>query len=430
MSMKSMNNHGYGPLPGDEYPPAPAAAAPAPAPSSARTRLDPPTVRPPSREYTQQQQQQQQQQQLAAAPSAGGVGHTPRTGTAGLHHSALAKQQQLQQQHLTASATSARGVGHTPQTAAAGPNHSSLASGTHTVLPGRTPLTAGTASAGQTPLAGGVSGAGQRSLAGGPGSVSQTPPAAGVAGGIGIAQPTFAGGTVGAGQTVCGGQTPLAGGASQLPLSSSPGSVGHVGQTPLAGGGGALGARPPLALMTGGPGGARPLSGTDRRGPRLFDPGPDDPSDPSSFFASLGDMLKGLRDEEAVAARRARVVSTARHVLLLAAVQTLLGLLALLSQIRPPPGGRDAALLLTASVVVLSGCLGLTGALRRSAWALHGYFLTQVPDEGSNRTTPGPAPLRSPALLADPCLADLGPRRRLLAVDALADRLGSRGRLF
>lgn len=119
-----------------------------------------------------------------------------------------------------------------------------------------------------------------------------------------------------------------------------------------------------------------PPATNGRRGPRLFDPTPDDPFDSASFFATLGHELKGLRDEEAVAARDARLHRVVWQVVALASTQALCALLMLASQIGAPT--VDSALLLTAAVVLLSSSMGLAGGLRRSGMACHAFFLTQI----------------------------------------------------
>ena len=115
-----------------------------------------------------------------------------------------------------------------------------------------------------------------------------------------------------------------------------------------------------------------------RRGPRLFDPSPEDPIDPASFFGTLGHELRGLRDEDAIALRHARLLRTGRQVMILAAIQTGAALVMLLTQLMRLAGHRDAAAILTSLIVATSGGLGMYGALRHTIWPLHAFFLTQI----------------------------------------------------
>ena len=117
----------------------------------------------------------------------------------------------------------------------------------------------------------------------------------------------------------------------------------------------------------------------NRRGPRLFDPSSEDPHDPESFWATVGVELRGLAGSESdFAERQGKLLSAVWQVVAFAAVQAGCGLLVLYMQLMRPAALRDAALVMTALVVLGSAGVGAYGAIRHIEWALHGYFLTQV----------------------------------------------------
>ena len=115
----------------------------------------------------------------------------------------------------------------------------------------------------------------------------------------------------------------------------------------------------------------------ERRGPRLFDHVPGDPTNPAALFASLENVeLKGLRDEATIESQRRKLRRAAVIVCALSSVQTACAALLVLS--RSSEGRADRALVLTSGLVGASGLGGLLGGWRRSRTLLHAFFLTQI----------------------------------------------------
>jgi len=116
-------------------------------------------------------------------------------------------------------------------------------------------------------------------------------------------------------------------------------------------------------------------------GPRLFDAGPGDAHDYSSFCTALANHqeLRGLRDADEIRQRTTCVRELTVTLSALALTQAACAaVFATTLLIDLASGADDSAAILTTTVIFGSGCVGLIGGFWRSTWALQSFFLTQI----------------------------------------------------